>query len=78
VVRRITGLYALRGLKAPRPPQRLGHFASLHSHAIAPAQFGGPGLCYAKPLSGPPNRRIQPERYVQYGPELVDKIKQTV
>jgi hypothetical protein len=39
----ITGLYALRGLAAPRPPQRLGHSASLHSYAIAPAQFVGPG-----------------------------------
>jgi hypothetical protein len=42
-VLRLTGLYALRGLTAPRPPQWLGHFASLHSHAIAPAQFAGPG-----------------------------------
>jgi hypothetical protein len=41
--RHITGLYALRGLKAPRPPQWLGHSATLHSHAIAPAQFVGPG-----------------------------------
>ena len=41
---RITGLYALRGLTAPWPPQWLGHSASLHSHAIAPAQFVGPGL----------------------------------
>jgi hypothetical protein len=39
----ITGLYALRGLKAPRPPQWLGHSAALHSHAIVPAQFVGPG-----------------------------------
>jgi hypothetical protein len=39
----ITGLYALRGLTAPRPPQWLGHSAALHSHAIAPAQFVGPG-----------------------------------
>jgi hypothetical protein len=31
------------GAKAPRPPQRLGHSATLHSHAIAPAQFVGPG-----------------------------------
>jgi hypothetical protein len=60
---RITGLYALRGLAAPRPPQRPGHSATLYSHAVAPAQFVGPGLCFAKPLSGPPNRRIQPERY---------------
>jgi hypothetical protein len=37
--RRLTGLYALRGLTAPRPPQRLGHSATLHSHVIAPAQF---------------------------------------
>jgi hypothetical protein len=41
--RHITGLFTLRGLTAPRPPQRLGHFASLHSHAVAPAQFAGPG-----------------------------------
>jgi hypothetical protein len=31
------------GAKAPRPPQWLGHSAALHSHAIAPAQFVGPG-----------------------------------
>jgi hypothetical protein len=31
------------GPKGPRPPQWLGHSASLHSHAIAPAQFVGPG-----------------------------------
>jgi hypothetical protein len=30
------------GPKGPRPPQRLGHFASLHSHAVVPAQFVGP------------------------------------
>jgi hypothetical protein len=46
----------------------------LHSHAIAPAQFVGPGLCYAKPLSGPPNRRIQPERYAPFF-EKVKKVK---
>ena len=40
---RITGLYARRGLTAPRPPQWLGHSATLHSHAIAPAQFVGHG-----------------------------------
>jgi hypothetical protein len=27
---------------AARPPQRLGHSAALHSHAVAPAQFVGP------------------------------------
>jgi hypothetical protein len=31
------------GPKAPRPPQWLGHSATLHSHAIASAQFVGPG-----------------------------------
>jgi hypothetical protein len=39
----MTGLYALRGLTAPRPPQWLSHSVALHSHAIAPAQFVGPG-----------------------------------
>jgi hypothetical protein len=29
-------------------------------------QFVGPGLCYAKPLFGPPNHRIQQERYAIY------------
>ena len=66
-VLRLTDLYALRGLKAPRPPQWLGHSATLHSHAIAPAQFAGPSLYYAKPLFGPSNRRIQPERYAMGG-----------
>jgi hypothetical protein len=32
------------------------------SHAKPPPQFVGPGLCCAKPLFGPPNRRKQPER----------------
>jgi hypothetical protein len=40
--------------------------ATLHSHAKPPPHFVGPGLCYAKPLSGPPKRRKQPERYVQF------------
>jgi hypothetical protein len=71
ILRRITGLHALRGLKAPRPPQWLGHSATLHSHAIAPAQFVGLGLCFAKPLSGPPNRHIQPERYAKWGLKFV-------
>jgi hypothetical protein len=62
------------GAKAPRPPQRLGHFATLHSHAVVPAQFVGPGLCFAKPLFGPPNRRKQPERYVQFGLNFLKKI----
>jgi hypothetical protein len=42
-VLRITGLYALRGITVPRPPQWLGHFATLHSHAITLAQFVGHG-----------------------------------
>jgi hypothetical protein len=42
-------------------------FLVFHSHAIAPAQFVGPGLCYAKLLFWLANRRIQPERYVQFG-----------
>jgi hypothetical protein len=54
------------GPKGPRPPQWLGHSATLHSHAIVPAHFAIPGLCYAKPLFGLAKRRIQPERYVQY------------
>jgi hypothetical protein len=32
------------GPLAPRPPQRLGHSATLHSHAVAPAYFASPGL----------------------------------
>jgi hypothetical protein len=40
---------------------------SLRSHGLFHPQFVGPGLCYAKPLSGPPNRRIQPERYAKWG-----------
>jgi hypothetical protein len=29
---------------AARPPQRLGHCATLHSHAVAPVHFASPGL----------------------------------
>ena len=43
-------LYALRGLTAPRPPQWLGHSATLHSHAIAPAQFVGPAKPTVLPI----------------------------
>jgi hypothetical protein len=61
VVRRITGLFTLRRLTAARPPQWLGHSATLHSHAVAPAHFASPGLCFAKPLSGLAKRRKQPD-----------------
>jgi hypothetical protein len=32
------------------------------------------GLCCAKPLSGQPKRRKQPERYTQYALKLVEDI----
>jgi hypothetical protein len=38
---RITGLFTLRGRWAARPPQRLGHYATLHSHGKPPPQFVG-------------------------------------
>jgi hypothetical protein len=38
---------------------------SLRSHASLHPPFVGPGLCYAKPLFGPPKRRKQPKRYTQ-------------
>jgi hypothetical protein len=38
------------------------------------AHFASPGLCYAKPLSGPAKRRKQPERYVQLPLKLVENI----
>jgi len=37
-------------------------------------QFASPGLCYAKPLFGLANRRLQPERYVQYLAKIILKI----
>jgi hypothetical protein len=43
----------------------LGHSAALHSHAKPPPHFVGPGLCFAKPLFGPPKRRKQPGRYAK-------------
>jgi uncharacterized membrane protein len=33
---------------------------------LTPAQFASPGLCYAKPLYGLANRRLQPERYMPF------------
>jgi hypothetical protein len=53
---------------------RLGQSLRSFPRLIA-AQFVGPGLCYAKPLFGPPNRRKQPERYVQCALRLIEKIK---
>jgi hypothetical protein len=47
----------------------------LHSHAVAPAHFASPGLCYAKPLYGLAKRRKQPERYAQFLPKLIDENK---
>jgi len=37
---------------------RLGHSASLHSHASFHPHFASPGLCFAKPLFGLAKRRI--------------------
>ena len=53
------------------PLKRLG-FRSARSFRYAsfprltPAQFATPGLCFAKPLFGLANRRIQPERYATF------------
>jgi hypothetical protein len=45
---------------------RLGHSASLHSHASL--QHSLPALVLLrKPLFGLANRHIQPERYAKYG-----------
>jgi hypothetical protein len=61
---RITGLDMLRRPEGRlRGSGRLGHFATLHSHASLHPHFVGPSLCFAKPLSGPPKRHIQPKRY---------------
>jgi hypothetical protein len=38
---------------------------------LTPAQFASPGLCFAKPLFGLSNSRLQPERYVQYGQNII-------
>jgi hypothetical protein len=51
----------------------LGHSATLHSHAKTPPHFVGPGLCFAKPLSGLAKRRKQPERYVQLSAKKIIK-----
>jgi hypothetical protein len=42
-VRRVTGRYMLRRLRAARATVLLGHSAALHSHAKPPPQFVGPG-----------------------------------
>jgi hypothetical protein len=47
-----------------------------HSHGKPPPHFAGSGLCFAKPLSGPPKRHIAPERYAKLG-QTVDKIYKT-
>jgi hypothetical protein len=80
--RHITGLYALRGLKAPRPPQWLGHSAPLHSHAIAPAQFAGPAFAVqtliraAKPSHTARTLcEIPPSIFTKYCINLLTKIK---
>jgi hypothetical protein len=65
VVRRITGLFTLRRLTAAWPPQRLGHYATLHSHTVAPAHFASPGNLRF-PVSGLQKRHIQPERYAPF------------
>ena len=43
---------------------RLGPSLRSFPRLIA-AHFAGPGLCFAKPLSGLAKRRKQPERYAQ-------------
>ncbi|MDR2020365.1 MAG: hypothetical protein LBQ14_06335, partial [Treponema sp.] len=48
------------------------HSATLHSHAIAPAHFASPGLCFAKPLFGLAKRRKQPERYTPFALNFVE------
>ena len=61
--RRITGLFTLRRLTAPRGYGLLGHYATLHFHANLHSQFFSPAnllVC----LSGLKNRRKQPERYM--------------
>jgi hypothetical protein len=52
--------------------------ASLHSHAKPPPHFVGPGLCFAKPLSGPPKRRKQPERYAKLDLKFVEIYKKSL
>jgi hypothetical protein len=60
----ITGLYMLHPPLAGLASVRLGHFASLHSHASL--QHSLPALVLLrKSLFGLANRHIQPERYVQ-------------
>jgi hypothetical protein len=56
----------------------LGRSAAPHSHAVAPAHFAGPGLCYAKPLFGLAKRRLQPERYAQFLLKFFNKNKNII
>jgi hypothetical protein len=52
---------------------RLGHSATLHSHASL--QHSLPALVlFRKPLFGLANCHIQPERYVTYNKTLYEKI----
>jgi hypothetical protein len=60
----------------PCGPLASAHSTTLHFHAIAPAQFGGPDKEMLRiSLSGPPNRRQQPERYVQCALKLIGRNK---
>jgi hypothetical protein len=56
------------GLASIRLGQSLRSFPRL-----IPAHSAGPGLCFAKPLSGPAKRRKQPERYAKCRQNILKK-----
>jgi hypothetical protein len=57
----------------PGGPSALRSARSFHSHASLRAHLGGRSLL-RKALMCPPKRRLQPERYVQYGPKIFVNI----
>ena len=56
--RHLTNGIRYAACSAARGYARLGHSATLHSHASLHPHFANPGLCYAKPLFGFAKRRI--------------------
>jgi hypothetical protein len=80
-----SGLYTLRRQQAARPPQRLGHSATLHSHASFHPHFCAQDSGRESVHTGEPKRRQQPERYahhyLNFSPKSVkiwlDTIKKT-
>jgi len=71
ILRRLTGLYALRRLTAARVPQNTSRACALYG-VLLHHSFAVAGTLRV-PLSQPQNRRIQPERYAKYQRKIILK-----